>query len=264
MQPDEKINLDLQHQLRNNWKKIGKQYASYTLCICTSLQEKGISTKNLTTFLLKIPALKNASDEEQYRLLTGLRMELREAADINDIIDLLDERCASVLDYDIFQSIVDEFKLDHNNTDENKEKLNYPKHLKEFIEKHKLSEFIKINPELSRYTSNSEEVCLTFDINLSKYRLKNVAELKSTIADILKIQPSSLRLFRIEDGCVKMTFLLPSSVAHYIFPSDKKFSGEQIRGFLALKTQWLTCCNFSFNFRQVNLKDEDQLNRHKR
>ncbi len=213
---------------------------------------------DLTTYLLKLPALRDDPDVPQLKLLARVRTQLKQAKIINEVVDLLDETCASLLDYDIFQSIADEYSIDENQTDRNKEKLNYPEHLKAYIEKHKLSEFIKINPELTKLTNDSEEIiCLKFDIDPAKYRLADLVELKSVIADILEIQASTLRLLHIEEGCVAITFLIPSPVAHYIFPQDKKFNTHQVKRFLTISTLWLKCCNLLFDFRELSLQERD-------
>ena len=250
LKPNENVQLDLRQQLRRNLKKIGNQYAAYISCICTSLKAKRITTKNLSTYLLKLPALQVDTDNQQHKLLAGLRTELKKAKSINDIVDLLDEKHTSFLDCEIFQGIVKFYKVNVNQTNEIKEILKYPEHLKAYVEMHKLSEFIKINPELSKFTCNSEKLTLKFEIDLSRFKLADLIELRSTIADILEVQPSTLRLLRIEEGCMVTTFLIPSSVAHFIFPTGKMLTAQQMRRFHDLSALWLKCCGFSVDFDQ--------------
>ena len=251
LEPSEKVKLDLKQQLRRNLKKIGRQYASYVRCIYTALGAKGITADDLTAYLLKLPALKVDTDDEQHKLLTGIGTELKKAETIHEIINLLDENCASFIDYDIFEGIVDEYNVSEGLTDKNREKLNYPEHLKTYIEMHKLSEFIKINPKLSKHTSHSEELTLKFEIDLSKYRLADLDELKPIISDILEIKTSTLRLLCIEEGCVVVTFLIPSSVAHFIFPSGKVLTAQQMKRFRDLSALWLKCCGCYVDFTQT-------------
>ncbi len=226
--------------------QIGRKYASYVSCICTSLIEKGVTATNLSTYLLKLPALKFGPDEQHLKLLAGVRNELKRAETINDIVDLLDENLyASFLDYEVFQAIVDKYKLCCDD-----EILSYPKNLKAYVEKHKLSEFIAINPALSKMcTSDSEEITLKFEIDASNYKLGSLLKLKSSISDILGIKSSGLRLLRVEEGCVAITFVIPYFVAHHIFKGDKKFTGEEVKRFLDLSTLWLKCCDCSFTFK---------------
>ena len=238
-------------QLRRSLKEIGSQYASYIRCIYTSLEARGVTTKDFTAYLLKLPALK-VDPADQQQLLAGLRTELGKAESITDIVTLLDENCASFLDYGIFDDIVKEYGIGENQTDKNREKLRYPEHLKAYAEKHKLSELIKIIPELGKPTSDSEEVTLKFEINLSKYRLANLLELKSIVSDILEIQESSLRLLSIKDGCVIITFQIISSVAHFAFRRGKSLTIQQIKGFRDLSAIWI-----KFRGNVVLLRQED-------
>ena len=246
LQPNEAVRLDLEHQLECNLKKIEDQYADYVTCICESLETKCITTKKLSSYLLRLPALKLPvdTDNQQHKLLDGLRTELRKAETIDEIVD----RHSSFLDCGIFQKIVKHYSINKNQTDENNEILKYPEHLKDYIEKHKLSEFMKINPELSKLTNDSEELTLKFEIDLLEYRLANLVQLKRTIAKILEVQPSTLRLLHIEEGCVVITFLVPSSVAHFIFPSGKVLTAQQMKRFRDLSALWLKCCGCYVDF----------------
>ena len=80
-------------------------------------------------------------------------------------------------------------------------------------------------------------------------------KLKAKISDILGIQASTLRLLSIEEGCVVVKLLIPTSVAHYLFPEDRKFSAQQEEEFQDLSTQWLKCCSFYLNFKAPKAKN---------
>ena len=241
----EDVQQDIIQQLQRHYMTIGRQYAAYVSCICTSLKEKHVNPRDLSTFLLKLPALRVDTDDGQYRLLAGLRAQFQRAETINDIIDAMD---FSFLEYHVFQDIVERYRLDENQATVMDPLRLYPDRLKEYIEKHKISEFIQINPQLSTLDSSSEELTLKFRVDLSRYRLKNLIELKSIIADILGIRVSALRLLSVEEGCMLVTFLIPLPVAQLIFPSGSALTEQQMKSFRRLLALWLKCCGFTISF----------------
>ena len=114
-------------------EEIGTQYASYVSCICTSLKKEGVTVEDLTTFLLKLPALKPSCHQKGLEIFSDLKTELKAAPTINEIIDILDEKHASFLDYHIYQAVVNKYKIVDD------EVTKYPEHVKVFIEKHMVS-----------------------------------------------------------------------------------------------------------------------------
>jgi hypothetical protein len=81
-------------------------------------------------------------------------------------------------------------------------------------------------------------------------KLAKLDDLKNKIAKILKITPLGLRLIDVEKGCVKVTFLVPNSIANVIFTGDqhKIFSPQQKDEFQALSIQWLKCKQYEWIF----------------
>lgn len=144
-----------------------------------------------------------------------------------------------MLDFDLFQCIVEEYKLDQC-----QEQLHYPEHLKAYIQKHKISEFLEINPALEKY-SGAEELVLKFDINLSICKLSTLLDLKSTVAEILGLKSSALRLLRVKEGCMVATFLIPECVAN---SADREFTSKQVQDFQNLSLLWLKCGAHKFLF----------------
>ena len=137
------IHNDLVQQLKHNYKHIRFQYASYIRCIRISLGEKGVTVKELSSYLLSLPAFDYDVHNE---VMSQKRNELEGASDIIDIFNIIARDHASFLEYDIFQGIVGEYKLDRS-----QEPLQYPDHLKAYIQKHTISEFMKLNPTLKNF-----------------------------------------------------------------------------------------------------------------
>ena len=225
------IREDLQQQLEKELKHIIKHYGNYVTCVHKSLEAKGVSAKDLCLYLLTISAFNHK--EKKLMLLSSHRDDLENAADICDIIRLLTVEYASFLNYDIFQLIENKFTLN-----EGQEDLKYPEHLADYINRHKVSEFMEINPFLYKFTKTSKKLVLKFDIE-STSRLSKLVNFKKAIADILDLKSSALQLLSVTDGCVVATFLLPAFIAEATFTGENPLTQHQMQAFRALPVLWL-------------------------
>ena len=211
----------LQRLLYRNLRRIKKQYAAYVDCVLEIVEEKGISARRLSAFLLNLPAYTSSSDDQEFKRLSGLKDDLQKADTVPDIFFLLNSKYASFLDYDIFQDILANYSPNESN-----EKLKYPVHLKAYLEKHKIKEFVKINPKLKKLNDTSKKVNVKLGIEKTQ-SLDTIKKVKEAVEDILDLEPFTLRLLSIKKGCVHVTLLIPASIADTIFTSDTVFSSEQ-------------------------------------
>ena len=108
------------------------------------------------------------------------------------------------MDRNDVQGIVGEYKLDRS-----QERLQYPDHLKAYIQKHTISEFMKLNPALERYNGENE-LTLKFELKLLDRKIATLLDLKNAIAAILGVQSSALRLLSAREGCLIVEFLIQS------------------------------------------------------
>ena len=237
---DSATEANLEQQLNRNYRAITRQYADYVDCILTIVEEKGVNAERLSAYLLNLSAFKECSESE--------KIEIENAGSVVKIFKLLSRKYASFLDYEIFRSVLKRFGGNH----EAQEELDYPTHLEAYIKKHKVVEFVKINPKLAKLDDHSKEITIKFDIKKT-CNLDTLKKLKEAIANILDIDASTLRLLSIKEGCVLVTFLIPTTVTHTIFTSNTVFSTEQFR---AASVLWLECNSFKFDFREA--KKEDQ------
>ena len=197
--------------------------------------------ERLRTYLLKLPAF---ADENQGKLLSGVENKLEKADTIYKVIDLLGKECASFLNYEIYKSIQDYFCGGVDCDD-----FKYPERLKAYIDMHKVKEFFAVNPQLEKITEASIKLCLKLDIEVTT-KVAKVVNLKSSVAALLGLNPSALRLFSIEEGCVIVTFLIPAFVADIIFTSGRMTS-KRVRSFHELSIQWIKCGDFIFDLRGI-------------
>ena len=120
--------------------------------------------------------------------------------------------------------------------------MEYPDHLKAYLEKHKISEFIEINPLLREFTTKSTELVLKIDIEATS-RLSKLKRLKTTVAKILGLKSRTLRLLDVNDGCIAATFLLPTLVAELVFTEHTALTDEQSEQLRNLSVLRLECNN---------------------
>ena len=221
---DKDTEIDLKFMLQKNYDQITKQYASYITCIrdsLVSMQEKdGKTKKRLYKHVLGLRARDSGDnvDMEGRKLLSQLKGELEEANDIDEIIGLIEENCATYLNIWIFQNIVDQFHLDTS-----QEALKYPEFLKRYFEKHKISEIIKKIPKFKNHVGDYTELTFILDIALTR-KFSNLIRIEIAIGQILGISPATITIRDIEEGCVVVTSCMPTVVAEDIFTSDKTFS----------------------------------------
>ena len=242
--------MDLEFILRKNLKEIIVKYASYVDCLRSILEEKGVSPEALRSYLLSLPATNKSCKGQNLTLLSDKEAELQRCDSVTDIFNFLTTKCASFLNYDIFQ-----FILKHYSISDRQEKLQYPEYLKAYIKKHKISEFEKINP-LLKAKNGSKELTLKYDIKKT-CTLAKVNELKNFIAEIMDLSPSALEIVDVKDGCVIITFLISASIADALFTPNTVFIPQQEEKLRVASILWLKCNDRTFNFqKQEHKKDE--------
>lgn len=148
LDPDIKENL--KQQLNKNRRQIARLYASYVYYIRESIKRKGESPSGLCAYLMSMTAYDCDQDSNKSILLAELEEELMAAESIDKVFIILTTKYASFLNYEIFEAMAENYGI----TDD-QQRLNYPQHLKDYVKKHKLSEFIDINPKLKTLGDNS-------------------------------------------------------------------------------------------------------------
>ena len=241
---DPSILMDLKHQLKLKNHAIQVKYATFVIRLCECVKEKGIDIKDLRTFLLRLPALE--SDDLDPGLLSHVKNKLEEADSINRIFDLIGDNCASFIHYDIFQFIMEEYCTDPDSKDP---KLNYSEHFRDYISRHKISEFFDINSRLKeKFSDDSKELVFKVDNIKMSSKVITVENLRHAIAENLGIKPSTLKLVNVEEGCVVITFLIPHVIAKIIFAPGEKLHERQATQFRSLSIQWLKCGAYEVAF----------------
>lgn len=226
-------------------------YACYVSHLCECVKKKGVDVHELCTFLLRLFAFAPSDKYHQQQdktLLSKMKVELKEAKTINDIIDLIGEECASFLNYGIYQSILEKYCGDIDC-----EEFKYPEKLQAYIDQHSIKEFFDVNPQLEESTKSSKKLKFKIDIE-STSKVARVVNLKSAIAKILGLKPSALRLYSVEEGCVIATFLIPAHVADAIFSSDVVLTAEERKELRDLSVIWMKCGDYECDIREFDVE----------
>lgn len=239
---------DLKSKLDTELDIIIKRFSGYIDCIEEALRAKSITVEDLTFKLQKISAHNNP--EKKRTLLSTHKEKLNKASSIKDVLMLIYEEYANFLNYEVFQFIVDKYELN-----DGRQEFQYPCHLKAYIEKHKISEFVQTNPLLKDFYDDSKEVIVKMDIK-STTRLSMLDNIKTAIAKILDLNSAALRILDIEEGCVVVTFLIPTPIAEEIFNKDTILTKLQKQELQALSVIWLQCNRYRFQFRAEDPKAE--------
>ena len=225
--------MDLEYTLEKNREEIVFQYGLYVQCMRISLQEMAINVKELCSYLLSINAFQSSINLHG-KLLSGVRSELKKASTIHEVLDIVVENCSSYLNIGVFQCVVKTYGIDKG-----QEELKYPEHLKGYIEKHTIAEFVKINPKLEISGDDLKKLVLKLDIKQT-CKLSMIIDLQKAIASIYgDIMPSAIKLYDITQGCVVVTFCVPASVGDQVFTKDKMFSLEENLKLHSLSVLWI-------------------------
>jgi hypothetical protein len=221
---DLKVRMDLNFQLRENSNKIQEQYASYVYDLCECLKKKRVTPDQLCTFVLH---------QSLPREIKGIE----EATTLNKIFNLIGGQCASFFHYDIYQSIQKRFCS-------NSKLNNYSEHFKNFVNRHKISEFFGINPKLkTMYNVSSEELVLKVgDIEMYDKLIKAV-DFQHALAKALDKYPSELQFISVEEGCVLMKFLISAGVKSTL----TRLSPQQKEELKELSITYLLCGDFKLD-----------------
>ena len=212
--------------------------------MCEEVKNRGVSVNILNLFLSKL-LVYNFEKKQGHPSLDFLPhdviLKLEGAESIEYIFAVLGD-LFSYMNYSIFQSISQHFCRD--STDE---ALQYPKYFRNYIGKLNVKELIKFNPKLAKYCpEGSSELVIKLDV-VHTTKISEIVNIKSCIAKNLKLNPFLLRIVNIEEGCVKVTVLLPTHVAEVLFHRDTTFTAHQIETFKDLSVMWLQCYGYTFD-----------------
>ena len=231
----------LKQQLRDNLRTILTAYAKYTFCIAKSLKNKEVDISELRAYCLSLYV---GCDEHNLVLMSSRVGD--EFDKVDNIFDFMTKlrKFVSFLDCHFFEEIVIQFKID-----DTQKELKYPEKLRQYVQKHTVSEFIDIHPVLNEYTDDMKELVIVLDIEQITSNMSQVLDVGQALAHIMKLDQCKLLIHNIGRGCVTVTFLIPTLAAEHIFSGRKEciFSQQQIEELRKVSIAMLKCNNYEFD-----------------
>jgi hypothetical protein len=261
-------------QLELNRKHITKCYGSFVNSVRKAMQET--SPKDLSSWLIALPAINSGDTKEIIALMSGVCDQLQKATSVDKIFNILSiDYGASFINFEVFVDMADNYGVQQDARDE------YIKHLDAYIKMHippqvmqkyfgavhlesheaymKEHELdvIDFSPQMKLVQNDSKKMLLKFDIEKT-CTLAKIQDLKKNVANILHMKASALRTLNVEEGCVIVTFLIPSQAADYVFSSDSVFTTEDVAKFRSLSVLWLKCNGYVYEFNNLHVDTHDR------
>ena len=203
LQLDEKEKEILEMKLTDDFEKIEEAFGDF----CISLSSSQFPVHDIVLFLLSKSMFTSAG---------VLSEELAKATSMVDILIVLCGQHVSFFNYEILEKIVNKFGS-------SKDKENLQAYLAEFQEYCKHNVFEIPYSKFKKSKDSQKDVC-NFALKYTEEKPITVGQLKTVcrnIAKILKLDPWTLQLLSIEDGCIVLNIIIPQAVAKNIFPLSK-------------------------------------------
>ena len=233
----------LKQQLRANLMMIYTAYSDYTDCVAVSLVKKKVDIHRLKSFSLNLYV---GYDEHNLKLLSSKPGAVHEFKQLENVYDVISElsNFASFLNFNVFEQIINKFEIDKT-----QEELKYPEKLRQYVEKHTVSEFMEIHPVLNRYTDDTKKLVIILDVKQITDSISEMLDIGQALAHIMKLDQCQLLIHNIGGGSVTVTFLIPAFVADYMFSGQKEciFSQEQIEELRKISIKMLKCNGYEFD-----------------
>ena len=228
-------NIALCCKLLHDSDKIMDEFSHLTLRTIKSIESSGVSVKELHIHLSTIEAYKPI--HKDVPLLRDQLDEIKRAENVMDVFNTL-HKYYSFFNYRIIEKLIGWF-----GTSEDKERLEtYIKNFKMFCKRRTF----ECPPDIFGAIDNGKTnlvVKVEESWGPAKGRpLETVLHLRISLGDILGVEPSTLYLCRIDEGCMELLFQVPSFVEEDIFP----LSIEQERSLTSVGVTRFTHGNYSF------------------
>ena len=240
----------LKQQLRANLMMIYTAYSDYTDCVAFSLEKKNVNIHRLKSFSLNLYV--GCDERSLVPLSSKAREEFKPLDNIYDVISAICE-FTSFLNFNVFEQIINKFEIDKT-----QEELKYPEKLRQYVEKHTVSEFMEIHPVLNQYTDDTKKLVIILDVKQITDPMSEVLDIGQALAHIMKLDQCQLLIHNIGGGSVTVTFLIPTFVADCMFSGQKEciFSQEQIEELRKISIKMLKCNGYEFDLTSPSGKQQ--------
>ena len=234
--------VDSKYTIKQELKIVKEKFVTLLFEIRKRLNSIKIPTKKIVTSVTEY-AEQFKGDRKISQLLIAEhdQQKLDSAFSIDDVFKIL-SKYWSFLEHQVLVNIVNQYG-DRKIKEKVKE---YQRELKQFFLKRKIAELPKPfqcsdNTELSE---THEPIMIKLNQNDPSW--SDIIELKEKICAVLDVVPSTLQIYRIEEGCIKVTFYIPRQLAQEIF--KKSLKPEQLKALNATSVMTLSVMRESIIF----------------
>ena len=200
-----------------------------------SLRQRSIPVERLVVHLLSLGAFDPVSKDSLKPVFQTFSQELRTAGSIEDVL-LVIEDYFSFFNYHVIEHIVHKLGTDQDRA----ELQNYKKEFDEYS-KRRIYECPPVYGSMSK--ANHADLVVKLDSVYERFTVKELKKFEYRLSRVFCVSPQSvLRLCRVEEGCLRLIFQVPSFVQEEIFP----LSSVQKRALAAEGVIRLTCGDYQF------------------
>ena len=210
------------------------QLRFHTLCnkFFRSLDAQQVPLQTLVRILKGLKALKGINSSISASVIQSYEYVLENITDIEKVKDLIQ-------DYSTFFDFRPvEYMIENVGVEKDRKLLEKYKEDFEYYIKRRMFECpCEVGPS---NTPNSTELCVKLESDYEK--LVDLKQFQCRLSLILEVSVHVLRLSSVKDGCIQLTFLIPSFIQETIFP----LSADQERAMKELGIIKLWCGNYHF------------------
>ena len=200
-----------------------------------SLCDRKVPVKKLVTHLFSLGVLDPVSKNSQKPLLQAFQQELRNAECIEDVLWVIRDYF-SFFNYHVIEHIVSGLGTELDKL----ELQNYKEEFQQYS-KRRIYECPPVYGPMSDIGHTN--LVLKVDSVYEQFTVKELKSFRYRLSKIFYVSPQSvLRLCQVEEGCLQLTFQVPSFVQQEIFP----LSSEQESALAAEGVIKLTCGDYLF------------------
>lgn len=203
---------ELMAKLYDDEERMMLQFGSLVTKTCSSIQER-IPIDVFRVSVLSLKAYEPALGEGDQGLLGEHSGEIKAAKSIANIFAIL-APYMNYLNYEILKYIIKE----HGTNDDRVRQKDYKKKLNEFCGRRIFEvPLLESGSDTSNTCPNQLKFVIKFDIPKG-ITGKESLQIRKQVAKILHVKLAAFLIWRVDKGCVQITFLVPKFVAQKMFP----------------------------------------------
>ena len=232
---------ELRGRLQFESQQIMMQFQELVSATIKSFKRRCVPLDDLVSHVMTLGAFDPVFEESQVPVFYHYFKELKAADTIPKVFMVLNDHF-SFFNYHVIEHIIKEL-----GTEEDKAVLQkYKEHFTKYAERR----IFECLPEFGPVSdADHADIFVKVDSHHEKYTVAEIEKFRHKLSEILQISSKGiLRLCRVDKGCFRLMFQVPSFVQHKIFPLSK----GQEEALVAIGVIKVTCDQYQF---LVNLSE---------